>query len=46
MTSTLKVYCQREDEIARERAGHLPLHAEIKEMNLLSSGKILARGAG
>ena len=36
MMSTLTVYCQWEDEMARERTGHLASYAEAKKMKLLT----------
>src|SRR6218665_3245462 len=34
--STLTVHCQWEDEMAKERTGHLPSYAEAKKMKSLT----------
>ena len=36
MMSTLTVHCQWEDEMVRERTGHLPSYAEAKKMRSLT----------
>jgi len=36
MMSTLTVHCQCEDEVVRERTGHLPSYAKAKKMKSLT----------
>src|SRR6218665_3791258 len=36
MMSTLTIHCQLQDEMVRERAGHLPSYAESKKMKSLT----------
>jgi len=42
--SILTVYCLWEDEMVRERTGHIPSYAEAKKMKLLTFQSLAASG--
>jgi len=44
MMSTLTAHCQREDEMVRERTGHLPSYAEAKNVKSLTLQPMAALG--
>ena len=44
MMSALTIHCQWEDEMVREKIGHLPTYAEAKKMTLLTLLPMVALG--
>src|SRR6218665_1887752 len=46
MISTLTSHCQWEDEIVRERTGHLPSNAEVKENEVFNTSFLIYLALG